>query len=65
MPSHPPETVFYAEDENYKLWRVISRLYEEFCGLDETQWSERQEMFKTVVNDIIGRLENAGNHGKP
>ena len=56
MPSQPPETPFYDNEENTVLWRDMSRLYEEFVGPDSAQWSEREERFVTVLNDVHTRL---------
>ncbi len=59
MPSHPPETEFYVDDENYTLWRDISRVFEEFQGDDSSRWPERRERFKTVLGDVLVMLTEA------
>ena len=56
MPSRPPETKFYEDEENKELWRSVTRLYEQFLGPDWEQWSEREERFLTVFNDVHVRL---------
>lgn len=56
MPSRPPETKFYDNAENKELWRSISRLYEDFLGPDLEQWSEREERFVVVLNDVQVKL---------
>lgn len=57
MPAHPPETEFYDNDENYTLWRNISREYEDWAPIDAPR---RDERFLTVLHDIANRLRSAG-----
>lgn len=56
MPAPPPETEFYENDENYTLWRDLSRLYEDWAPTDAP---EREERFLTVLHDITNRLRAA------
>ncbi len=59
MPSRPPETLFYDDPQNYVLWRDVSRVYEDFCGDDNTKYAERTEQFVTVLNDVLTKLNDS------
>jgi len=56
MPSHPPETPFYNNPDNYTLWRDVSRTYEDFMSSDATQWPVLKEAFVTVLEDVLVML---------
>ena len=56
MPSRPPETKFYDDAENVELWRSVTRLYEDFCGPDSEKWSEREDRFVIILNDVRSRV---------
>lgn len=56
MPSHPPDSQFYKADGTYTLWRDLTRLFEDFCGDDPSQWPDRRERFKVVAEDVLARL---------
>lgn len=62
MPSLPPKTRFYDNDENAELWRDMSRAYEQFLGRDSENWSEREERFVTVLNDIRVAIRETPRH---
>lgn len=55
MPSRPPETPFYEDDNNATLWRDISRTFEDFVGGEP----ERKERFVTVLEDVLVRLRES------
>jgi hypothetical protein len=57
MPARPPETEFYDNYENFKLWRDVSRLFEDWAPFDAP---ERTERFMTVLQDINNRLRASG-----
>lgn len=59
MPSRPPETPFYRDDDNAVLWRDMSRLYEDFCGPEPALWMDRQKRFQVVLEDIGVRLRES------
>lgn len=56
MPSRPPETKFYDDEDNATLWRDISRRYEDFAGNDTSLWKRKQEQFTIVLRDFLVRL---------
>jgi hypothetical protein len=58
MPARPPVTEFYENNyENFKLWRDVSRLFEDWAPSDSP---DRTERFITILNDITNRLRAAG-----
>lgn len=59
MPSHPPETKFYENDDNATLWRDISRIFEDFAGEDPSQWPAMKDRFGTVLEDTLVRLRES------
>lgn len=64
MPAPPPETKFYENDANSTLWRDVSRLFEDFCGDDESKWPEREKRFEVVLEDVLVKLrESEKAHG--
>jgi hypothetical protein len=58
MASQPPETPFYNDTENAALWQDIASLYEGYLGRHSEHWSQREEMFVTVINDVHARLRD-------
>lgn len=56
MPSRPPDTKFYEDEQNATLWRDVSRLYEDFLGSEEAQWGQLQLRFQRVLNDVLSML---------
>lgn len=55
MPARPPETEFYENQENYTLWRDVSRLFEDWAPVDA---QDRTERFITILQDVINRLRS-------
>lgn len=57
MPARPPDNEFYnSNDENFMLWRDVSRLWEDWAPADAP---DRKERFETVLTDILARLDAA------
>lgn len=54
MPSHPPDTDFYTNDENYTLWRDISRTFEDWAPIDAP---DRNQRFRQVLADVVAQLD--------
>lgn len=57
MPASAPD---YIEDEDERnLYRDISRVYEDFCGGDETKYPAKIHSFINVMQVVIDTLKTA------